>query len=86
MPRSAPATTTTTPTDKREAILDAALHLFTERTFAACPVPLVAERAGVATGTIYRYFPSKEALVNEVYRRWKGELKRIVFRPPPRDD
>ena len=58
----------------REAILDAALHLFTERTFAACPVPLVAERAGVATGTIYRYFPSKEALVNEVYRRWNKVL------------
>jgi AcrR family transcriptional regulator len=62
--------------DKRERILDAALQLFAERTFAGCAVPLVAEAAGVATGTIYRYFPSKEALVNALYQRWKGDMKR----------
>lgn len=48
--------------DKREAILAAALDLFAERTFEGTPVPLIAERAGVATGTIYRYFESKETL------------------------
>ena len=62
--------------DKREAILDAALELFAERTFDGTAVPLIAERAGVAAGTIYRYFDSKEALVNALYRRWKGELRR----------
>jgi AcrR family transcriptional regulator len=53
--------------------------LFAERTFAGCPVPLIAESAGVATGTIYRYFPSKEALVNELYQRWKGEMRRRLL-------
>lgn len=64
---------------KREAILTAALQLMSERTFYGCAVPLVAERAGVATGTIYRYFPSKEALANAVYQRWKGELGRQLL-------
>jgi AcrR family transcriptional regulator len=58
--------------DKREAILDAALELFAERGFHGTAVPLVAEKAKVGAGTIYRYFPSKEALVNALYQRHKG--------------
>lgn len=60
--------------DKRRAILDAALDLFAERGFHGTAVPLVAERAGVGAGTLYRYFESKEALVNELYREWKMSL------------
>lgn len=59
---------------KRGAVLDAALQLFEERTFHGAAMPLVAERAGVGAGTIYRYFESKEVLVNELFRFWKGEL------------
>ncbi|RMH43547.1 MAG: TetR/AcrR family transcriptional regulator [Deltaproteobacteria bacterium] len=66
-------------TDKRAAILDAALALFAERGFHGTAVPAVAERAGVGAGTIYRYFPSKEALVNELYRTWKQEIARRVI-------
>jgi AcrR family transcriptional regulator len=64
--------------DKREAILDAALALFVERGFHGTAVPAIAERAGVAAGTIYRYFESKEALVNELYRHLKQSLTRCV--------
>ena len=71
------------PPEKREAILDAALALFAEHTFDGTPVPLIAERAGVGAGTIYRYFESKEALVNTVYRRWKLELKRCLIDDAP---
>jgi len=60
--------------DKREVILAAALELFAERGFHGTAVPLVAEKAGVGAGTIYRYFESKEALVNALYQKWKGEL------------
>ena len=60
--------------DRREDILDAATRLFAERTFAATPVPLVAAEAGVGTGTLYRYFPSKETLGNAVYQRAKGRF------------
>jgi AcrR family transcriptional regulator len=56
----------------REAILDAALRTFTENTFAGSSMADVAQRAGVAVGSIYRHFPSKESLGNSVYRLWKG--------------
>ena len=62
--------------DKREAILAAALELFNERSFNGTPMPLVAERAGVGAGTIYRYFESKEALGNAVFRECKLALQR----------
>jgi AcrR family transcriptional regulator len=66
------ATADTNP--KREAILAAALALFAERGFDGTSVPLVAKEAGVGAGTIYRYFESKEALVNALYRKWKTVL------------
>jgi AcrR family transcriptional regulator len=75
----------TRPPSRRDAILDAALALFGERSFDGTPVPLVAERAGVGAGTIYRYFESKEALVNAVYRRCKLELLDALTRDLPAD-
>jgi TetR/AcrR family transcriptional regulator, repressor of fatR-cypB operon len=65
---------TTESSGKREAILAAALELFTERGFHGTAMPLVAERAGVGAGTIYRHFESKEALVNALYQSWKEFL------------
>jgi AcrR family transcriptional regulator len=72
------------PSGKREAILDAALRLFSEHTFDGTAMPLIAEQAKVGAGTIYRYFDSKEALVNAVYRRWKAEMNRILLDEAPR--
>jgi AcrR family transcriptional regulator len=57
--------------DKREAIMAAALELFVERGFYGTAVPEIADRAEVGAGTIYRYFESKDALVNELYREQK---------------
>jgi AcrR family transcriptional regulator len=62
--------------DKRTAILQAALAVFSERGVDGVAVPEIAQRAGVATGTIYRYFAGKEALVNELYRKEKESLGR----------
>lgn len=78
-----PAPTTERGFDKREAILEAALTLFVERGFHGAAVPEVAERAGVGAGTIYRYFASKEALVNELYQRHKQLLTTRVLREFP---
>ena len=76
--------------EKREAILDAALDLFSERGFYGTAVPLIAEHSKVATGTIYRYFENKEAIVNALYRREKellgtALLQAFPFDAPPRD-
>jgi AcrR family transcriptional regulator len=57
--------------DKREQIMAAALDLFVERGFFGTTVPEIADRATVGAGTIYRYFDSKEALVNSIYRQEK---------------
>ncbi|HQV80397.1 MAG: TetR/AcrR family transcriptional regulator [Agitococcus sp.] len=56
---------------KQDAILAAALQLFAQKGFHGTAVPDVAQLAGVATGTIYRYFSSKEALVNAVFQQAK---------------
>ena len=57
--------------DKREQIMQAALALFAERGYHGTPVSLIAERAKVGSGTIYRYFKDKDDLVNTLYRHWK---------------
>lgn len=61
-------------TDKREAILAAALASFAERGFYGTAVPLIADRARVGAGTVYRYFLSKEAIVNALYQHHKQAL------------
>src|ERR1700730_4605431 len=48
--------------NKRERILAAALRLFANQTYQGVTMDRVAEAAGVAKGTLYLYFPSKEAL------------------------
>src|SRR4051812_40844541 len=49
-------------------ILDAALDVFAERGLAASRLEDIARQAGVSKGTIYSYFPNKEALFREVIR------------------
>lgn len=61
----------------RQRLLRAALELYTSVGFRATTTPMIAERAGVAEGTIYRHFGGKEALLNEAYRgaqRWAAGL------------
>jgi AcrR family transcriptional regulator len=65
--------------DKRRRILDAALQVFSERGYHGTAVPEVADAAGVGTGTLYRYFEHKEALVNEVYRDAKQRLRTALL-------
>lgn len=76
---SRPATARAHVEDKREAILEAALDLFSERGFHGTAVPLIAERAKVGAGTLYRYFDSKEAIVNALFREQKGAFARALL-------
>jgi AcrR family transcriptional regulator len=52
----------------RERLLRAAQDLIEEGGYAAASVAAIAERAGVAAGTLYRHFESKEDLFVEVFR------------------
>jgi AcrR family transcriptional regulator len=56
------------PEERPAQILDAALDVFAERGLAAARLDDIAHRAGVSKGTIYSYFPNKEALFREVIR------------------
>jgi AcrR family transcriptional regulator len=53
----------------RETIVEAAMAQLAEGGYASASVVGVARRAGVATGTVYRHFPSKSDLFAEVFRR-----------------
>jgi len=53
----------------RERIVAAAHELIAAGGYREAAVVAVAERAGVATGTVYRHFPSKSELFAEVFRR-----------------
>jgi AcrR family transcriptional regulator len=53
--------------EKRDEIIRAAMELIAEHGFHGAPMALVAERAGVATGTIYCYFESKDVLIRETH-------------------
>jgi len=65
--------------DKQGQILAAALGLFADRGYHGTAVPLVAEAAGVGTGTIYHYFENKEQLVNAVFRDAKTRMRHALL-------
>jgi AcrR family transcriptional regulator len=69
---------TETGTSARERILDAAYELFSQRGVRGVGVNEVIERAGVATATLYRHFPSKDSLVLAFLdlreQRWTKDL------------
>lgn len=54
-------------TDKREALLNSALELFSSRGYENTPTSLISKNAGVATGTLFHHFGSKEELINQLY-------------------
>jgi len=64
--------------DKRADIMRAALELIAEKGFHGTPMSKVAEKAGVAAGTIYRYFVSKDVLINELYREVEKKIMETI--------
>jgi AcrR family transcriptional regulator len=60
--------------DKRERILNATAQLIISQGLQA-PMSAIAEAAGVATGSLYNYFHSKDDLVLAVYQRVAGSLE-----------
>lgn len=53
----------------RDSIVVAAMEQLAEHGYAGCSVAAVAERAGIAVGTVYRHFPTKAELVVRVFRQ-----------------
>ena len=62
----------------RERLLNAAQELIEEGGYGAASVAAIAERAGVAAGTLYRHFDSKQELFVEVFRSVCGREARAM--------
>lgn len=61
----------------RQRLIRTALELFTTRGYHDTTTAQLAKKAGIAEGTIYRHFASKQQLVNELYRaaqRWAAKV------------
>jgi AcrR family transcriptional regulator len=71
---------------RRDAIIVAARQIAGEGGMAAVQIAAVAARAGIAAGTVYRYFPAKtdlvEALLEEIAESEVGALRRAAAGAP----
>jgi AcrR family transcriptional regulator len=72
--------------DKRTDILGATLKLISDNGFHGTPMSKIADEANVGAGTIYRYFDSKEALINELFLKLKRELSQAMLAGFSEDD
>lgn len=64
--------------DKKQAIFESTLELIKDHGFHGAPMSLVAKNAGVAAGTIYHYFESKEELIYELYSYNRQQVKAVI--------
>jgi len=60
--------------ERRRQILDAAVRVFARSGYHGSRVGDIAEEAGVAHGLLYHYFPSKEAVLQTIFRENWGAL------------
>jgi len=65
--------------EKKNCILDAALKLFGSKGYYKTNTKMIAAEAGVATGTFYRYFKDKKAVLMAVCYRMEEELGEKLF-------
>lgn len=65
----------TTPTSTKDKLVRAALEIGAQDGLESATTAAIAAKAGVAEGTLYRHFPSKDDLLIEVYRG----IKRRIF-------
>jgi TetR/AcrR family transcriptional regulator, cholesterol catabolism regulator len=68
---------------RRQRIIDAGLVLLERNEYDRIQIKDVAVEAGVALGTLYHYFSSKEHLFAEVLVKWAATLRSSLARRPP---
>jgi AcrR family transcriptional regulator len=80
------ATLTPNQAARRRRVIEAAMKLAAEGGYDAVQMRDVAAEGGVALGTIYRYFASKDHLLAACQVEWAEEIQRRVHQRPPRGD
>lgn len=69
------------PNDTRERIVETARRLFWERGYNATGIAQILKEAGVLSGSLYYFFPTKEDLLLAVLELYKSLLDPMVVRP-----
>jgi AcrR family transcriptional regulator len=62
-----------------EALLEAAARVFVKEGYARATTNRIAAAAGVSVGSLYQYFPSKDAIAVELLRRYREGLIELVI-------
>ncbi len=65
--------------DKKKAILKSTLKLIKDNGLHGTTISLISKNAGVASGTIYHYFPSKDDIIMELNCQIKNEMVAAMF-------
>ncbi|MCA9875621.1 MAG: TetR/AcrR family transcriptional regulator [Ardenticatenaceae bacterium] len=71
--------------EKEAQLIEASIDLFAQEGFWNTPTARIAKHAGVATGTLFNYFESKDVLIDAVYRQLKQEWKTYLLAGYPQD-
>lgn len=66
-----------------EQILDAAGHVFAEMGYPAATTNAIAARAGISPGSLYQYFPNKEAIAAALEERYAERIRETLAATPP---
>ncbi len=69
--------------EKRDQILEAALELLAAQGFRGTSTAEIARHAGVATGTLFHHFKTKEELINTLYLKIKTNMAESLLLPSP---
>ena len=72
--------------ERRQRIVRTALRALANTDYDQVKISEVARDSGVALGTVYRYFSSKEHLFAAVFFEWQGALKKKLQKEAPRGD
>lgn len=72
--------------NKEADILDAAIKVFAKNGFHKAKIHNIAETAGIATGSVYLYFRSKEAILNKIFENLWGQLYKEISELKKRND
>jgi len=65
--------------NKRDKIVRSSLELIAENGFHGAPMSMIARRAKVGAGTIYRYFANKDVLITDLYQELEERLYPVIL-------
>ena len=69
--------------NKRDNIILAAMALIAEQGFHGASMSMIAEKAGVGIGTIYRYFENRDVLIRELHKAKEEQMKAFLLENYP---